>query len=147
MSEVAPRAAANGYVHPDIQAIKEYKATIAQLPLPMRRGEYVEQCSRDVSGAIDEPVAEVFPDSRNEYVHFRLDARTAAAVIHAVRLKAADDEAAALEARLASEAFPVNSYGRNNRMEIALRRERLARRRRALDTAYRNAIDKQWHGV
>lgn len=149
MPEQSPWPNRDGYVHREVaarQERQEYEATLAGLAIPMRRHEFVDQCSRDVSAPTDEPQAKVWVD-RNGFVFIRSDERTASAGIYAVQLMAAEYEGIARDSFRLSETYPVDSYSRRNRIDIALRRERVASRLRVLETAYRDVITKHWHGM
>lgn len=79
------------------------------------------------------------PDSRT--VSFILDANTANAAIHAISVTAADREARTREIQQYSQNFPEDSYGRRNRETIAAHETRIATRLRAVERAYRTALD------
>lgn len=89
-------------------------------------------------------LANVYTDPRRHTVSLLLDDRTANAVIYAVRVFMADLEAHAREARLASTAFPEDSYGAVNRLAIAGRHERLAARLRKLEGNYLEEVGGGW---
>ena len=79
------------------------------------------------------------PDSQT--VSLILDAATANAAIHAISVQAADREARTREIQQASQGLPADSYGRRNRETIAARETRIAARLRAVERAYRTALD------
>jgi hypothetical protein len=79
------------------------------------------------------------PDSQT--VSFILDVTTANAAIHAISAQAADREARTREIQQISQNFPAGSYGRHNREAIATRETRIAIRLRAIERAYRAALD------
>lgn len=79
------------------------------------------------------------PDSQT--VSLILDVTTANAAIHAITINAVDREARTREIQQSSEHLPENSYGRRNRETIAARETRIATRLRAIETAYRTALD------
>jgi hypothetical protein len=70
-----------------------------------------------------------------------LDDTTANMAIHAISTTAADREAHTREIQQASHNFPEHSYGRLNREAIAARETRIAARLRAVEQAYRIAVD------
>lgn len=68
-----------------------------------------------------------------------LDATTAKAAVQAI--SALEREASARRARQAGQAFPNGSYGKDNREVISARETRLAAGLRAVERAYRAALD------
>jgi hypothetical protein len=93
---------------------------------------------------IDEPgpvaLASRNPDSQT--VTFVLDATTASAAIFAIAAHADDREAHIREVQRYGHTLPEGSYGRRNRQAIAARETRIAARLRAVEQAYRIAIDR-----
>lgn len=81
-------------------------------------------------------------DSRNRTVTFVLDDTTANIAIFAVTAHAIEREAHLREVEQSGQKMPEGSYGRNNREAIAAREARVATRLRALERAYRTAIDR-----
>jgi hypothetical protein len=88
------------------------------------------------------------PDSCSVYVwpasqtvSLILDEATANMAIHAIAVNAADREARTREVRQYAQTLPENSYGRQNRQDIAARETRIASRLRAIERAYRTALD------
>jgi hypothetical protein len=79
------------------------------------------------------------PDSQT--VALLLDAVTAKAAVQAITASALDREASARRARHAGQALPDGSYGRDNRAFITARETRLAAGLRAVERAYRAALD------
>ena len=79
------------------------------------------------------------PDSQT--VSLILDAATANAAIHAISVSAADREARTREIQHFAQSLPDGSYGRQNRETIAARETQTAARLRAVEHAYRTAID------
>lgn len=61
--------------------------------------------------------------------------------IHAIAVNTADREARTREVRQYARTLPENSYGRQNRHDIAARETRIATRLRAIERAYRTALD------
>lgn len=80
-------------------------------------------------------------DPRSQTVGLILDAATANAAIHAISAQAADREAHTREIQQNSQHLPEDSYGRRNREAIAARETRIADRLRAVERAYRTALD------
>lgn len=146
MSELSPWPTQAGYTHRDALARQQYEATIADLTLPMRRADYIDQCDRDVAAAGDEPVVMVWTDRKQDTVTIRADAKTAAVLLYAAELMATSEEARARDAMRAADLFPADSYGRQNRVEQAIRRERVAKRLRVVKTAYRDVVHKIYWG-
>lgn len=79
------------------------------------------------------------PDSQT--VSLILDVSTANAAIHAITINAVDREARTREIQHSSGHLPEDSYGRRNRETIAARETRIATRLRAIENAYRSALD------
>jgi hypothetical protein len=82
------------------------------------------------------------PDPRGRTVSFILDATTANIAMFAVSAYAGDREAHAREVEHFGEKLPEDSYGRRNRQAIAARETRVAARLRAVERAYRTAIER-----
>jgi hypothetical protein len=80
-------------------------------------------------------------DPASGTVSLVLDDATANAAIHAIADHAMDREAHTREVQRYSQNFPENSYGRRNRQAIADRETRIAERLRAIERAYRTALD------
>ena len=70
-----------------------------------------------------------------------MDAATANITMYAVSAYAGDREAHVREVEQSGEKLPENSYGRQNRQAIAAREARVAARLRAIERAYRTAIE------
>ena len=71
-----------------------------------------------------------------------MDAATANVTMYAVSAYAGDREAHVREVEQSGEKLPENSYGRRNREAIAAREARVAARLRAIEHAYRTAIER-----
>jgi hypothetical protein len=82
-------------------------------------------------------------DPASQTVSILLDAATANAAIHAISTQAADREARTRELQQYSQHLPEDSYGRSNRETIAARETRIATRLRAIERAYRTALDPE----
>ena len=88
-----------------------------------------------------QPIAMARHDPASQTVTFILDAATANAAIHAITINAVDREAHTREVQRSAQALPPDSYGRANRQAIAARETRIATRLRAIEHAYRTALD------
>jgi hypothetical protein len=71
-----------------------------------------------------------------------MDAATANITMFAVSAYAGDREAHVREVEQSGEKLPEDSYGRRNRQAIAAREARVAARLRAIERAYRAAIER-----
>jgi hypothetical protein len=80
------------------------------------------------------------PDSQT--VSLILDATTANTALFAIAAHADEREAHIREVQRYGETLPEGSYGRRNRQAIAARETRVAARLRAIERAYRIAIDR-----
>jgi hypothetical protein len=87
-------------------------------------------------------VALVRQDPRSHVVSLILDATTANITMFAVTAHAGDREAHAREVEQYGEKLPEDSYGRSTRQAIAAREARVAARLRAVERAYRSAIER-----
>jgi hypothetical protein len=115
-------------------------AMLADLHDRVRSGRGIpEATSSDANAQLLIAVAHRDPASRT--ISLVLDDATANAAIHAIRVHATDREAHMREVQRHSEHFPENSYGRGNRLAIAARETRIAERLRAIERAYRAALD------
>ncbi len=81
------------------------------------------------------------PDPKGRTVSFILDATTANITMFAVAAYASEREAHIREVEHFAEKWPENTYGRRNRQAIAARETRVAARLRAVERAYRTAIE------
>ncbi len=80
-------------------------------------------------------------DPASRTVSLYLDEATASMAIHAITANAVDREAHTREVQRYGQALPADSYGRRNREVIAARETRVAARLRAIERAYRAAVD------
>ena len=80
------------------------------------------------------------PDSQT--VTLLLDATTANIALFAIAAHADEREAHLREVERFGHSLPEGSYGRRNRQAIAARETRIAARLRAVEHAYRTAIDR-----
>jgi hypothetical protein len=85
-------------------------------------------------------LAQANPDSRT--VSLILDQATASIALFAVAAHAGEREAHVREVERYGQTLPEGSYGRRNRQAIAARESRVAARLRAVEQAYRIAIDR-----
>ena len=81
-------------------------------------------------------------DPNGRTVSLILDATTANMAMHAITAHASDREAHIREVEQYGQQLPEDSYGRRNRQAIAARETRVATRLRAVERAYRTAIDR-----
>ena len=85
-------------------------------------------------------LAQANPDSRT--VSLILDEATASIALFAVAAHADEREAHVREVERYGQTLPEGSYGRRNRQAIAARETRIAARLRAVEHAYRMAIER-----
>lgn len=85
-------------------------------------------------------VAKRDPEGRT--VSLIMDEATANIAMHAIIAHAVDREAHAREVAQSGRNMPEGSYGRRNRQVIAARETRVASRLRAVENAYRTAIEQ-----
>jgi hypothetical protein len=85
-------------------------------------------------------LAQANPDTRT--VSLILDEATASTIMFAVAAHADEREAHVREVERYGQTLPENSYGRRNRQAIATRETRIAARLRAVERAYRTAIER-----
>ena len=81
-------------------------------------------------------------DPENQTVSLILDATTASTAIFAIAAHADEREAHVREVEQVGQSLPEGSYGRRNRQAIAARETRVATRLRAVEHAYRMAIER-----
>jgi len=146
----APWPNRDGYTHRDVLLQQAYDVQIEKAGpiIPLGRRALADFRRRDVSVNDEAPIAEVYSEAAGEdTVTMVLDSRTAAVVLYAARLMASNYETHALEVRRVGEHWPAGSWGATNRVESAVRHERVALRLRVLDQAYRDAIDTEHHGI
>jgi hypothetical protein len=80
-------------------------------------------------------------DPETQTVTLVLDATTANIAMFAIAAHAGEREAHVREVKRSGQNLPEGSYGRRNRQAIAARETRVATRLRAVEQAYRTAID------
>jgi len=81
-------------------------------------------------------------DPETQTVALVLDATTANTAMFAIAAHADEREAHIREVERSGRSMPEDSYGRRNRQAIAARETRIATRLRAVEEAYRTAIDR-----
>jgi hypothetical protein len=81
-------------------------------------------------------------DPQSNMVTLVVDATTANITMFAITAHADEREAHLREVQRAAESLPQDSYGRSNRQVIAARETRVATRLRAVEQAYRTAIER-----
>ena len=81
-------------------------------------------------------------DPETQTVTLVLDATTANIAMFAIAAHADEREAHVREVERSGRSMPEGSYGRRNRQAIAARETRIAARLRAVEHAYRTAIDR-----
>jgi hypothetical protein len=81
-------------------------------------------------------------DPKSRTISLVLDATTANIAMHAIAAHAGDREAHVREIERYGQTLPEGSYGRRNREVIAARETRVAARLRAVERAYRVAIER-----
>ena len=86
-------------------------------------------------------IAVAHRDPWGRTVSLIMDAATANITMYAVAAYAGDREAHVREVEQYGEKLPEDSYGRQNRQAIAAREARVAARLRAIERAYRTAIE------
>ena len=82
------------------------------------------------------------PDPQTQIVTLVLDATTAKVAMFAIAAHADEREAHVREVERFGQNLPEGSYGRRNRQAIAARETRVAARLRAVEQAYRFAIER-----
>jgi hypothetical protein len=82
------------------------------------------------------------PDPQTQTVTLVLDATTADIAMFAIAAHADEREAHLREVERFAQNLPEGSYGRRNRQAIAARETRIAARLRAVEQAYRTAIER-----
>ena len=93
---------------------------------------------------VDEPgpVALASRNPETQTITLVLDVATASAAIFAIAAHTDEREAHIREVQSYGQTLPEDSYGRRNRQAIAAREIRIAARLRAVEHAYRTAIER-----
>jgi hypothetical protein len=116
-------------------------AMLAELRDRVQNGRALPEPVPNASGR--QLIAMARHDPGSQTVSLILDAATANAAIHAISAQAADREARTREIQHYSQHLPESSYGRRNRETIAARETRITTRLRAIERAYRTALDPE----
>jgi hypothetical protein len=115
-------------------------AMLAGLRDRVRQGTAApEQAWPDADGP--QVIALAGRDPGNRTVSLILDEASASIAVQAIAVHAADREAHAREVAQFGQNLPEGTYGRRNRQAIAARETRVAARLRAIESAYRTAIE------
>jgi hypothetical protein len=115
---------------------------LAQFHDRVRQGQiHPEQTWPDIDGL--RTLALVRRDPETQTVSLVLDATTANIALFAIAAHADEREAHVREVERSGQHLPEGSYGRRNRQAIAARETRVAARLRAVEQAYRMAIERQ----
>ena len=116
-------------------------AMLARLHDRSGHGQVVpEQAWPEISGAPILALARRDPETQT--VILVLDATTANTAMFTIAAHADEREAHKREVELSAQSMPEGSYGRRNRQAIAAREARVANRLRAIEHAYRTAIER-----
>ena len=125
----------------DCDQIDQADAMLARLHDRAREGLALpEQTWPETDGPGIIALAQQNPDSQT--VSLILDATTANTALFAIAAHADEREAHIREVQRYGETLPEGSYGRRNRQAIAARETRVAARLRAVERAYRIAIER-----
>ena len=146
MEYCVARGAQTGPVGEDFGAICDQidraDVMLADLRNRVRHGS---RSSRQSSAEADGPqvIALARRDPLGRTVSIVMDAATANVAMYAITAHAREREAHLREVERYGQTLPDGSYGRANRRAIAAREARLAARLRAIEQAYRSALDPE----
>ena len=144
MEYCVARGAQTGPVGEDFGAICDQidraDVMLADLRERASNGQSRQHAEPQPDGAQVIALARRDPHSRT--VSIVMDAATANAAMYAITAHAREREAHLREVERYGQTFPEGSYGRANRQAIAAREARLTARLRALEHAYRTALDR-----
>jgi hypothetical protein len=146
MEYCVARGAQTGPVSEDFGAICDQidraDAMLADLRERTRNGS---RPSRRPPAEADGPqvIAVARRDPHDRTVSIVMDAATANVALYAITAHAREREAHLREVERYGQTLPEDSYGRANRQAIAAREARLAARLRAIEHAYRTALDPE----
>lgn len=115
-------------------------AMLAELRDRVRQGTAAPEQARPDADS-PQVIALARHDHGNRTVSLILDETSAGIAMHAITAHATDREAHAREVAQFGQSLPEGSYGRRNRQAIAARETRMAARLRAIERAYRTAIE------
>ena len=119
--------------------IDQADAMLAGLRERTREGRGTPEPTRPDTAGQPITLARHDPDSRT--VTLVLDAATASIAMFAIAAHADEREAHVREVERFGRSLPEDSYGRRNRQDIAAHETQVAARLRAVEQAYRTAID------
>jgi hypothetical protein len=125
----------------DCDRIDRADAMLAGLKEQVREGRADPgQASPEIDNSRTIALASRDPESQT--VTLILDAATANLAMFAITAHAGEREAHLREVERYGESLPEGSYGRHNRQAIAARERRVATRLRAVEQAYRTAVER-----
>ena len=120
--------------------IDQADAMLAELRDQVRQGASQPRQARPAAAG-PTVIARTSQQSGNRIITLTMDEATANLAIYAITVHAGEREAHVREVAQVSQGLPKGSYGRENREAIAAREMRAAQRLRAIERAYRTAIE------